>query len=142
MNLKKLNPEDLLTQAQAFADEISALKLAATEQATECSNHSATIEQQANTIKEQAEQINLLNGIIGSAKGPAQTSIEVTAKNVAPMIPAEPIEFNGKKYLWQRSGFRLAGTIQKYSAQEASSDTDVLTRLLAIPGQSILKELE
>lgn len=134
MNLEKLTPEELL--------ELETLHTAAVEKENECAEHMATLREQAEQIKEQAAQIELLNGIIGNAKT-AQTIIETNGKKDAPLvIPADPIEHNEKKYQWMRAAFRLPGDIKKYTAQEASVQVDILDRLLAIPGQSILKELE
>jgi len=135
MNLELLTPEELLAQAKSYAAEIETLQLASVEKEKECAEHMAA-------MQEQAEQIELLNGIIGNAKT-NQTIIDTNAKkDAAPVIPADPIEHKDKKYQWQRAAFRFPGDIKKITAQEASVDPEVLDRLLAIPGQSILKELE
>ncbi len=142
MKLEELSHEELLSLSKGFEAKIVELEKAAEEQNAECEKHSATINEQADMIKEQAEQIDLLNGIIGSAK-PAQTVVDTEGKkNVAPVIPAEPIEHNGKKYAWQRAAFRFPGDFKSISATEASVDKKILDRLLSIPGQKILKELE
>lgn len=133
MELEKLTFEDLLAHAQKQEVEIAEMKEASDSQATECVAHSEK-------IAEQAELIEKLNAVIGNAK--AQTSIDVvTKKEEAPVIPAEFVEVDGEQYQWLRAGFRLPGEINKYTAQEASGNVDVLKRLLAIEGQSILKKL-
>ncbi len=133
--LKHLTPEAVLEIINTQASNIATLETAAEAKNAECEYHSTI-------IKEQTEQIELLNGIIGNAK-PAQTTIEAAGKKAGPpVIPTELVEIGDKKYQWQRAAFRLPGDINKYSAQEAATNTEVLTRLLAIEGQSILKELE
>ena len=103
-------------------------------------DNSELINKQDEVIAAKDEQIEALNGIIANVK--TQTVIDVnTAQKEVPEIPAEPFEFEGKTYQWQKARFRLMGDINAYTAAQASKDEAVLKKLLAIDGQQILKEL-
>lgn len=92
------------------------------------------------TISQADEKIGKLNDIIGSAKN--ATIIETAPeKKKVPTIPTETVEFAGKEYKWNRAQFRLPGNISKTTAEEASTDDEILKRILDIPGQEILTEV-
>lgn len=71
----------------------------------------------------------------------AKTEIN-TAKEELPKIPAEPIVFNKKKYQWNVAAFVSPLTNQKITAEEASTDEDVLNAVLAVAGQGLLTEVK
>lgn len=71
----------------------------------------------------------------------AKTEIN-TAKEDLPKIPAEPIVFNKKKYKWNVAAFVNPLSNQKITAEEASTDEDVLNAVLAVAGQGLLTEVK
>jgi hypothetical protein len=56
-----------------------------------------------------------------------------------PVLPTEPISIGGKNYLWKVAAFRGQGG-EIVSAEEASTDADLLASILEIEGQGILVE--
>lgn len=71
-----------------------------------------------------------------------QGSISISsndAPKAKPSIPVPFVEIDGVEYEFQKPAFSLEG--RTYSAQEAAADAEVLKKLIAIDGQTILKEL-
>lgn len=71
----------------------------------------------------------------------AKTEINM-ATEVLPKVPADPVVFNKKKYKWNVAAFINPVTNQKITAEEASTDEDVLNAVLAVAGQGLLTELK
>jgi len=64
-----------------------------------------------------------------------------TETKKVPEIPKEPVEVNGKKYKFQVATFRIAGDAAIYTAEEAVLDEELLSQILGIEGQGMLKEV-
>lgn len=92
------------------------------------------INKQDETIAKQAETIVGLKGEV------AKTAIS-TEEAKPPTIPKDPIEFKGNKYKWCVAIFSFPGSHEKYTAEEASTDDEMLAEILKIEGQGMLKEL-
>ena len=97
-----------------------------------------TLESLAAQIAQQQDIINKQNAIIGKLAG---KKTEPAAEAKAPQIPTDPVEVGGKKYKFQVATFRLAGDHTVYTAEEAALDEDLLSQILCIEGQGMLKEL-
>ena len=132
MNLELLSAEDLLNTAKKLIEANTALE----EDKNNLSEKNTSLEE---AIVELKEKISSMEGII--AAGSKASDILKTEKNEAPKIPADPIEFGGKKYQWTRPTFRIPGNHTVWTAEQASTDETVLKQLLAITGQEVLKEL-
>jgi hypothetical protein len=57
-----------------------------------------------------------------------------------PIKPSELVPYGGKNYKWKLSAFIFEG--KRYTAEEASCDQDVIGRILSLPGQGLLKEIQ
>lgn len=110
----------------------------------------AGLQQENNMLKEAIAEQNLIikqkdaaiARITEQMKGFVQGSISITgddAQKAKPSIPAKFVEIDGVEYEFQKPAFSLEG--RTYSAQEAAADAEVLKKLIAIEGQTILKEL-
>lgn len=128
--LEKLSVEELISMIKEKNETINSLNQSMTE----------LKEQHQKELTAADEQINNLNNIIGSAKSKTaiDTSVDVPK---APKIPTEPIKYAGKKYRWNRAKFRLPGDISTISAEAASTDENIIKKILEIPGQEILSEV-
>ena len=59
-----------------------------------------------------------------------------------PTIPEEPVKYDGKSYKFQVAHFHIPGEeTLKITAEEAATDEEVISKILNIKGQGILKEV-
>ena len=92
------------------------------------------INKQDETIAKQAETIVGLKGEV------AKTAIATEAAK-PPTVPAETLEFKGKKYKWRVAMFSFPGSHEQFTAEEANTDKDMIAKILKIEGQGMLQEL-
>lgn len=104
--------------------------------ATDLQKENESLASENEGLKNQVEQ---LNSVIANAStgAPAVSKQEESV----PTIPTEPFEFEGKQYKWLKGRFRLIGDPKAYTAQEAMATPEILKKLLAVKGQSIVEEL-
>ena len=57
-----------------------------------------------------------------------------------PEIPTETVEVGKKKYAFAVASFRLPGEAEPNTAEQAITDPKLLAKIVAIKGQTILKE--
>lgn len=100
-----------------------------------------TIESLAAAFASQQAQLDALK--LENAQ--LKSTIKVDAPVETPKIPGN-VKVGGVEYKWQVAHFHLPGevageTTEYYTAEEASTDVDVLKKILAIKGQGLLKAL-
>lgn len=90
---------------------------------------------------EQEKQILQQNETISKLQAAALESNISTAEKELPKTPAEPVSVNGKKYKWLVPQFRMPGSDDVLTAEEASTDEKLLKAIVKIEGQGLLQEL-
>lgn len=98
-----------------------------------------TLEELSQIVLQQQTQISNLSQENLKLKGAVLK--EDTAEK-KPEIPKEPVSFGGKKYAFKLAVFTIPGVVTRtITAEEASTDEDLIAEILEIEGQGILKEL-
>jgi hypothetical protein len=87
----------------------------------------------AKGIDDANKTIAQLNEVIATAQSKgASAAIASTAAVV--------LEHEGKNYKWNRKSFILPGKPERYNAEDAAANPELITELLAIEGQNVLLE--
>ena len=98
-----------------------------------------TTEQIFEVMRKQQEQIDAQNKQITqllASKTATDIRTDITQK--IPEIPKDAVKVGSKSYLWKVARFTWRGST--YTAEEASTDKELLKKIVAIIGQKILVE--
>ena len=95
------------------------------------------------TVEQRLEALEASNvkkdEIIGELKNQLAGVAAQNLQEQKPLtIPTEPVEHKGKSYMWTAASFILKG--ETYTAEEASLNEALITKILAIKGQGLLRE--
>ena len=96
------------------------------------------LENQAVRLNTQSEQLEKLSEMVNGLL--ATTNIKTEAEAL-PKIPSKPVKVKSKEYKWNVPAFFLPGDTTKYTAEAASTDKDVIAKILSIEGQGLLTEI-
>ncbi len=88
------------------------------------------------TVDKQSKQIEALTKKQSEAK-----KTEITDKAPEPpKIPSKPVTVGDKKYKWNVPAFKMPGSSEVITAEEASTDKTIMAEILKIEGQGLLTE--
>ncbi|MES2457228.1 MAG: hypothetical protein V4594_16860 [Bacteroidota bacterium] len=89
------------------------------------------------TVDKQSKQIDALTKKLAQPKG---TEISDKAPE-PPKVPSKPVSVGEKKYKWNLAVFQMPGSTAKVTAEEASTDKEMIAEILKIEGQGLLTEV-
>lgn len=105
-------------------------------------NETLTLEQLNEKVAQQSEVIKQQGELISSLMLQlAQKADAPAAVEEKPKLPEEPVKHKGKTYKFRVPVFMLPGTTVKIKASEAATDEKLISQIIGIEGQQILKEL-
>ena len=93
------------------------------------------LKEQQELSAKQADTIAELQTQLAASKASENTEV----KN--PTVPKEPVKVGAKQYKFVVAKFVFPGSDKQYLSEEVALDEAILKKVLAIPGQGILKEL-
>ena len=106
-------------------------------EATKAPTAEELVAAQNETIAAQNEKIeSLLKTVAGLT---ASTEIKVEKAKVL-TIPTKLVKVGGKEYKWSVPIFKMPGSAEAVTAEEAATDKDIIKAILAIEGQGLLVE--
>jgi|ERR1035437_2313375 hypothetical protein len=82
-------------------------------------------------VADQQKKIKVLKGVVENKK-------EVKQEAAKPVIP-EPVDIDGKTVKFKVMAFWFKG--ERYTAEDAATDKELMKNILAVKGQGILHEL-
>lgn len=92
------------------------------------------------TLAAQEARIAALEAKLAAKETSASTSITVDGKTTKPTVPKDTVTSGKKQYKFTVAQFRLPGDSKTIISEEASLDQTTIDKIVAIQGQSILKE--
>lgn len=102
-------------------------------------NKTATTEEllasQQLIIAEQAKKLEELSALVKS-------SIPEIKEDAKPLsIPTELVKFEKKKFKWNVPSFKMPGSTEVVTAEQAATDTELIKAIFGIEGQGLLSEV-
>lgn len=90
--------------------------------------------------KQVADRESLIEKLSDELRGHIQGSISITSDSGKglPVLPESPVIINEVAYVFQKPAFVLGGVV--YKSEEAAFDTELLANVIAIEGQTILRQ--
>lgn len=93
--------------------------------------------QLAEQNKTSEAQSALIQGLTEKFAG-LEKSVSTEAKDELPTIPKDLVSIGGEKYKWAVPAFKMPGSGEIVTAEEANTDEVLLAKILEIEGQGLL----